>query len=77
MTDLELARDIVSRCLLIPKEKIQDDDELQSAHGIDSLNFTMIIVEVERHVQREIDPLQILELRTLRDLAALLGRLTP
>lgn len=77
MNYLEEAKRILSGCLFIPVDKIADDDDINSANQIDSLNFALIVMEVEEFIQAEVDPLDLLELRTVRDLATILekGRL--
>jgi acyl carrier protein len=58
----------------VPTEKIGDDDKLQTIKELDSLSFASIVVELESRAGREIDPVDLLELRSVRDVAALLER---
>ena len=54
------------------RKKISDDMTINSINEIDSLTFEMIIMEIEKRIQREADPMLLLELRSVRDLAAIL-----
>ncbi|GLU40033.1 MULTISPECIES: acyl carrier protein [Pseudomonas] len=68
------AKKILSGCLFVPIEKIDDDATINAAHEIDSLNFALIVVEIEDFIQAEVDPMDLLEMRTVRDLAGILER---
>lgn len=72
MNYLEEAKKILSDCLFVPIEKFDDDADINSANEIDSLNFAMITMEIENFIQGEVDPMRLLELRTVRDLAKIL-----
>ncbi|MDR2871274.1 MAG: acyl carrier protein [Xanthomonadaceae bacterium] len=74
MDHLYEAKKILSGCLFVPIEKIGDDADINSVHQIDSLNFSMIVMEVENLIRAEVDPLEVLELRTVKDLARILER---
>lgn len=72
MDYMQEAKEILSGCLFIPVEKISDDMTINSINEIDSLTFEMIIMEIEKRIQREADPMMLLELRSVRDLATIL-----
>lgn len=66
------AKKILSGSLFVPIEKIDDDADINAAHEIDSINFALIVVEIEDFLNAEVDPMQLLEMRTVRDLANIL-----
>ncbi|KRW59835.1 acyl carrier protein [Pseudomonas sp. TTU2014-080ASC] len=66
------AKKILSGSLFIPIEKIADDADINATHEIDSINFALIVVEIEDFLKTEVDPLLLLEMRTVRDLANIL-----
>lgn len=69
MDYLEEAKDIISRCLFIPKECIDVDVDVGSIKTIDSLNFEILILEIENRTGSEIDPVLFLDMHSVRDLA--------
>jgi len=69
---LNEAKSILSGSLFIPVEKIADDAAINSAAEIDSLSFELIVLEIEKRIGREVDPVQLLEMRSVKDLAAIL-----
>lgn len=71
---MQEAKEILAGCLFIPIEKIGDDVSIQSIKELDSLSFAAIVVELEERSGRRIDPVDLLELRTVRDVATLLER---
>jgi acyl carrier protein len=72
MDTLQEAKQILSACLFVPVEKIGDDDDINTVQEMDSLSFGMIVTEVEKRTGRDVDPMRLIELRSVRDLAALL-----
>ncbi|WP_300728296.1 acyl carrier protein [Pseudomonas sp.] len=66
------AKKILSGSLFVPIEKIDDDADINAAHEIDSINFALIVVEIEEFLKAEVDPMELLEMRTVRDLANIL-----
>lgn len=72
MTALEEAREILAGCCFIPKEKIDPDADIGTIGEMDSLTFEMIVLEIEQRLGRAVDPMQLLEMRSVRDLAAIL-----
>jgi acyl carrier protein len=69
---VEDAKDILAGCLFVPRERIDADADIASIGEIDSLSFEMIVLELQRRIGGDVDPMQLLELRTVRDLAAIL-----
>jgi acyl carrier protein len=72
MNALEKAKSILAGALFIPAEKISDDASINSLDEIDSLNFELIVVELEKHLGHDVDPVKLLEMRSVKDLAAIL-----
>ncbi|WP_250065369.1 acyl carrier protein [Stenotrophomonas mori] len=68
------AKTLLSGCLFVPVEKIGDDDRLQTIKELDSLSFASIVVELESRIGHPVDPVELLELRSVRDVAGLLER---
>lgn len=68
------AKEILSGCLFIPIEKISDDASLSDIQQMDSLTFESIITEVETFVGHEVDPVDLLDLASVKDLANLLQK---
>lgn len=73
---MEQAKTILSGCLFISKDTIADDAEISSLGKLDSLIFEMIATEIEMHIKGDIDPIKLLDLRTVRDLADMLEQET-
>ena len=74
MASLDLAKEILAGCLFVPKETISDDADINSLGELDSLTFEMIVMEIERHIGGEVDPVRLLGLQTVSDLAAMLEK---
>jgi acyl carrier protein len=72
MNTLEKAKSILSSALFIPIEKISDDAAVSSLNEINSLSFEAIVMEIEKHLGHDVDPVKLLELRSVKDLAAIL-----
>ncbi|UDM48873.1 acyl carrier protein [Cupriavidus sp. MP-37] len=72
MDYLQEARELLSGCLFVPVEKIDADASIHTLHDMDSLTFEMIVMEIEKRTMKEVDPVALLELRTVSDLAGLL-----
>ncbi len=66
---------IISESLLIPVESIHAQDTIIGLKNIDSLSFEMIVVAMETESGQSIDPLRLMSVKTVGDLAELLGQL--
>jgi acyl carrier protein len=66
---------IISKCLLIPAGSIAAEAPITGLNHIDSLSFEMIVVALETECGQDIDPLRLMPLKTVGDLADLLGQL--
>lgn len=76
MNSMEQAKKILSGCLFIPVESINDDADINSLGELDSLTFEMIVMEIEKVIQCEVDPIKLLEMQSVRDLASMLAQET-
>ncbi len=74
MDSLLKAKEILSKCLLIPAEQIEDEDTIEKIKPVDSVIFASIVMEVERFLQKEIDVTEWLELSSVKDLAGILQK---
>lgn len=68
------AKNILAGCLFIPVNKISDTADIGSLGELDSLTFELIVMEVENQIGREVDPIALLEMQSVKDLAELLGK---
>ncbi|MDM7852264.1 acyl carrier protein [Pseudochrobactrum kiredjianiae] len=78
MTDkidyMQITREILAGCLFIPAETIAEDADINSLSDIDSLTFELIILETEKFIGQEVDPIALLDMRTVKDMAELLKK---
>ncbi|MDR2310752.1 MAG: phosphopantetheine-binding protein [Brucellaceae bacterium] len=76
MTDkidyLQATREILAGCLFIPADTIPEDADINSLSDIDSLTFELIVLETEKFIGQEVDPIALLDMRTVKDMAELL-----
>ncbi|WP_036593774.1 acyl carrier protein [Ottowia thiooxydans] len=71
-TSLLRAKMLLSHCLLIPVEQIDDDADVGDLRGVDSLMFEGIVIEIENATGTRVDVMDLLQLRTVRDVAKIL-----
>ncbi|WHS30083.1 acyl carrier protein [Brucella sp. NM4] len=76
MDSLVIAKKILAESLFVPVEKISDDASINDVKELDSLSFEALLLEVEEITDREIDPIKIMQIKTVRDLADLIETLT-
>lgn len=69
---LSEAKSIVASCLHIPIESIDDHAAISSVAELDSVSFEHIALEVEKRIGHTVDPIKLLAMRSINDLAALL-----
>jgi acyl carrier protein len=72
MSALDDAKEILATCLFVPADSIADDAVITDIKSIDSLAFETIMLEVEERTGRDVDPIKMLELSTVADLAGML-----
>lgn len=71
------AKEIISASLFIPIEKIPDNGTLDDILPLDSLAFETIVTQLEEIVGHPIDALDLLNLRSINDVAKLLEKEMP
>ncbi|WHT44433.1 acyl carrier protein [Ochrobactrum sp. SSR] len=71
-----MQKKILAESLFVPVEKISDDASINDVKELDSLSFEALLLEVEEITDREIDPIKIMQIKTVRDLADLIETLT-
>lgn len=71
---MQKAKEILSGSLFIPIEKISDDADINDIKEIDSLAFETIVIEIETVLNKEVDAMDLLELRSVKDLARILEK---
>ncbi|AWH89060.1 acyl carrier protein [Limnobaculum parvum] len=75
MNYLHESKKILSSCLSIPVEQIQDDSLIEQLKPtLDSVDFASIMMQVERFLKKEVPVAEWLELGSVTDLADLLER---
>lgn len=73
MSDVD-ARALVADCLRLPLDRVPVDGTIETISGWDSLRHFEIIAMVEKVTHRRLTPNEIVGLRSVRDVAALLTR---
>jgi len=74
MTALEEARILVADALERPVHEITPDDSLGAASGWDSLGHMRIVLSLEAHLKRTLAADEIIQLKSVPDIAALLEK---
>lgn len=69
---LQTAKDILARVLYVPASGIADDAVIADIKPLDSLAFEALMLELDEHGGREVDPTTLIDIKTVRDLARLL-----
>lgn len=69
---LNKAKKILSGSLFLPINSISDEADISSLGELDSLTFELIVLEIEKSMGCEADPIALLELCTVKDIALLL-----
>ena len=75
MNSLTIAKKVLAGALFVPEEKISDDTLIDDLAVLDSLSFETLVLELEEETGYEIDPVDLLLIRTVRDLAAIIDTL--
>ena len=73
MEHLSEARSILARALNVSAEVIGDRATIGELESWDSLGHMRLVLEIERHLKRELSPMEILELASLVDVQDLLA----
>lgn len=69
---LGIAREILARVLYVPVESIEHGASISDIKPLDSLSFEALILELEEVSGRDVDPVSLIDLKTVKDLADLL-----
>ena len=69
---LDTLRRLIGESLMIPADSIKADDEIGQLTNIDSMSFEMILVAIENETGKAINPTDLMQVRTVGDLAELL-----
>ena len=72
MSTLNDAKNILAKCLFVPADSIADDAVIMEIKAVDLLAFETMMLEVEESTGKTIDPVALLELVTVADLAKML-----
>lgn len=67
-------KEILSNNLNLPVEQITDDAKLTSLEQLDSLTFEKIVLSIEKFLGHKVDAVNLLELRSVKDVAHLLQK---
>ena len=70
--NLERARACLAEALGIAPDEIADDAAMDNTDKWDSLAHMNLILAVEKTIGREIDPIALVEMSSLRDIAEIL-----
>jgi acyl carrier protein len=70
---LVVARSIVASALNVPTDVIGDHATIDGLENWDSLGHMRLVLEIERHLKRELSPVEIVELASLSDVQKLLA----
>lgn len=72
MSELETIKTIIARAFFIPAASIADDADIAEIKGMDSLTFEALMLEIEQATGQEPDPVALMDVRTVADLARLI-----
>ncbi len=70
---IDEAKNILAKCLFVNPDSIEDDDVIAEIKPIDSLAFETIMLEVEESTGQPVNPIDILQLQTVADLAKIIA----
>lgn len=71
---LKVTKELLAGCFFIPAESIADDADISALSDVDSLTFELIVLEAEKYIGHEVDPIALLDMQTVADMAALLQK---
>lgn len=72
LSELETIKTIIARAFFIPVSSIADDADISEIKGMDSLTFEALMLEIEQVSGQEPDPVALMDVRTVADLAGLI-----
>ena len=74
MDNMTIAKEILSKALFVPQEQIDDDSDISGVKAMDSLAFEALVLEIEEWAGKDVDLVELMGVKTVRDLAALLEK---
>lgn len=75
MEPLDIAKEVLAKALFINKDRIGDDAAISEVKPLDSLSFEALILELEERTGKEVDPVDLIGVKTIRDLAGVIEKL--
>ncbi|MBK1871405.1 acyl carrier protein [Aestuariivirga sp. YIM B02566] len=72
MSELATIKTIIARAFFIPADAIADDADIAEIKGMDSLTFEALMLEIEEATGQEPDPVALMDVRTVADLARMI-----
>jgi len=72
LSELETIKTIIARAFFIPADAIADDADIAEIKGMDSLTFEALMLEIEEATGQEPDPVALMDVRTVADLARMI-----
>jgi len=75
MEYVQAAKEILSKALFVPAEQIGDDADINTIKAMDSLAFEALVLEIEERTGKDVDLVELMGLKTVSDLAAVLEKL--
>ena len=73
---LALARGLLAKALELDESEIGRDAQIVELPGFDSLAYERLVASVEDHLDRDLDPLMMVSIDTVSDLADALSQAT-
>ncbi len=71
---LMLARRLLAAALDLDEGEIEPDAQIVELPGFDSLAYERLVASVEEHLDRDLDPLMMVSIDTVSDLAEAMAR---
>ncbi len=71
---LILARKLLAAALELDEDKIEPQSQIVELPGFDSLAYERLVASVEDHLDRDLDPLMMVSIDTVSDLAIALAQ---
>ena len=68
------AVDLVATVLKIPRENLEPESQISTLPGFDSLAYEQLVLLVEEETGRQLEPLEMVSVETIADLAEILKR---
>lgn len=75
MESMQAAKEMLSKALFVPEEQIGDNADINTIKAMDSLAFEALVLEIEERTGKDVDLAELMGLKTVADLAAVLEKL--